>query len=37
MSESERTIRRKIREEINILHNVYSHSASRDNLNIGKY
>lgn len=34
MSESERTKRRKIREEINILHNVYSHSASRDNLNI---
>jgi len=34
MSEIERTKRRKIRKEINILHNVYSHSTSRDNLNI---
>jgi len=28
MSESERTKRRKIRKEVNLLHNVYSHSAS---------
>jgi len=34
MSESERTKRRKIRGEVNILHNVYSHSVSRDDLNI---
>lgn len=32
MSESERTKRRKIREEINILQSVYSHSSSRHDI-----